>query len=55
MFLTDRRFRQALPLGGTTAERPTSPPTGFMFYDTTIHKPIWWDGAAWKTASNGVP
>lgn len=27
---------------GTTAQRPNPPPfIGFMFYDTTINRPIW--------------
>ena len=54
LFRTDRRFRQAIPLGGPTANRPTTPPTGTMYFDTTLTKPVWWDGANWKTASNVV-
>lgn len=34
---------------GPTAERPTGPYVGQQFFDTTLVKPIWWDGAAWIT------
>ena len=36
---------------GTTAQRPTVVPTGFMYFDTTLGIPIWWNGADWKNAS----
>ena len=34
---------------GTTAQRPTltTNDVGFMYFDTTIGSPIWWDGSAW--------
>lgn len=35
---------------GTTGARPASPATGQMYFDTTLGKPIWWGGAAWKYA-----
>lgn len=37
---------------GTTAERPTSPTDGQMFYDRSLKKPVWWNGAdaEWKDA-----
>lgn len=36
---------------GTTAARPTVVPVGFMYFDTTLGIPIWWNGSAWKNAS----
>lgn len=35
---------------GTTAQRPTlaSPDAGWPYFDTTLGKPIWWNGSAWK-------
>lgn len=36
---------------GATAARPASPVTGQMFYDTTLSKPIWYSGSAWKDAA----
>lgn len=39
---------------GTTAERPTTTIVGFMYFDTTIGYPIWWNGAAWFNAG-GIP
>lgn len=34
----------------TTANRPTGSVLfdGFQWYDTTLDKPIWWNGSAWK-------
>ena len=32
---------------GTTAQRPTGISTGFQFFDTTLSKPIWWNGTVW--------
>ena len=34
-----------------TANRPASPTAGQSFFDTTIGKPIWWNGTAWKDAT----
>jgi len=40
---------------GSTALRPTSRPTGFQYYDTTLLRPIWWNGTVWKdTEGNTV-
>lgn len=40
---------------GTTPSRPGgTPPTGFMYFDTTLGKPIWYDGSGWVDA-NGTP
>jgi hypothetical protein len=43
---------------GTTAQRPTLAAnvanTGFLYYDTTLGKPIWWSGSAWKDASGTI-
>ena len=35
---------------GSTASRPTlgSSDIGYQYYDTTLNKPIWWNGTAWK-------
>lgn len=32
---------------GTTAQRPESPTTGTRYFDTTLGKPIWWNGSNW--------
>jgi hypothetical protein len=41
------------PLSGTTLNRPTVRPTGFMYFDTTLSpsRPIWWNGSAWVDAT----
>lgn len=36
---------------GTTAERPLSPGTGALFFDTTINVELIWYGGSWHTAS----
>ena len=45
----------AIPLSGTTAQRPVSTvqaalPVGQFYYDTTLDRPIWWNGTVWKKA-----
>ena len=45
----------AIPLSGTTAQRPISTvqaavAIGQIYYDTTLDRPIWWNGAVWKKA-----
>ena len=45
----------AIPLSGITAERPISTvqvplAVGQIYYDTTIDRPIWWNGTVWKKA-----
>lgn len=39
---------------GTTASRPTSPFTAQSYYDTTLGKPIWYDGANWVDATGAA-
>ena len=36
---------------GTTAQRPSSPVNGYMYWDTTLGKPIWRVGNNWKDAT----
>jgi hypothetical protein len=39
----------------TTANRPTGAPQARQYYDTTINKPIWWDGAGnWRDGSGNI-
>jgi hypothetical protein len=45
----------AIPLSGTTAQRPVSTvqaplSIGQIYYDTTLDRPIWWNGSVWKKA-----
>lgn len=35
----------------TTAGRPTVAQVGTMVFDTTLGKPIWWNGSVWKDAT----
>jgi hypothetical protein len=38
-------------LNGVTGSRPGSPSTGQLYFDTTIGKPIWYDGTNWVDAT----
>lgn len=41
-------------LVGSSTSRPVEaniPYTGFVFFDTTLGKPIWWDGTSWVDAT----
>ncbi|OIN55728.1 hypothetical protein [Arsenicibacter rosenii] len=52
-----RRYKPVVPgRNGTTANRPGTVglPTGYPYYDTTLGKPIWWNGSAWKDAANST-
>lgn len=41
---------------GTTAQRPTGTAlqTGDVYFDTTVARPIWWNGSIW-IFSDGTP
>lgn len=39
---------------GTTAQRPTTVVTGFLYLDSTLGIPVFWNGAAWINASGAV-
>lgn len=39
---------------GTTEERPTSPPNGFVYRDTTINKLIWYFNNIWYDNSGNI-
>ena len=41
---------------GTTAERPTLATTdaGYLYFETTLARPIWWTGATWVDSTGTV-
>jgi hypothetical protein len=41
-------------LSGTTGNRSAGLAKGSQYYDMTINKPVWYDGAAWKDSNNAV-
>lgn len=43
--------RKFVTLNGPTANRPTSSILGQRFYDTTINKPVYWNGVTWKDSA----
>ena len=36
---------------GTTEKRLSGVDVGFQYFDTTLGKPIWWNGSAWVDAT----
>lgn len=36
---------------GITSSRPVVTTVGYMFFDTTLGKPIWWNGSIWVLAT----
>ena len=48
----------AIPTDITTygAIRPSNPPIGFMFFDSSssLNKPIWYNGSAWVDANGAI-
>ena len=39
---------------GSTASRPTGTWAGQSYFDTTLGKPVWWNGSAWVEAAAGT-
>jgi hypothetical protein len=39
-----------VPDAGSTLDRPITPNTGFMYFDTTLNRPIWFSGNLWVDA-----
>jgi hypothetical protein len=46
--------RKFVTLHGTSANRPTSSVVGQFYYDTTLDKPIWWNGTSFVDATGGA-
>lgn len=36
---------------GVTANRPINPVIGFLYFDTTLGVPVWYNGTVWKNAA----
>lgn len=34
-------------ISGITVNRPSNPQIGFQYFDTTLNKPLWWNGTKW--------
>lgn len=39
---------------GATGARPTATVIGWSYFDTTVGKPIWWNGSVWKDAAGST-
>lgn len=54
-YLQDEELKRTYQAKGTTAQRPTSPPVGMSYFDTTLGRPIWRkDTTSWVDAT-GTP
>lgn len=49
--VTSRKF---VTLNGTTANRPRGSILGQYYFDTTLGRPIWWDGISFVDADGNV-
>lgn len=48
-------YRKVQPIySGATAQRPTDAVIGFQFFDTSINKPIWYNGTGWVDANGNI-
>jgi len=52
--LTASEYSQLAGTTGTTALRPTVTKIGYYYFDTTLNKPIWWNGTAWTDSTGTV-
>jgi hypothetical protein len=43
-----------VPQGGPTGSRPGSPVLYMNYFDTTLNKPIWWNGTNWVNSSGAT-
>lgn len=52
-FLRVSNEMKGLRAYGPTSRRPSLRvgAVGFLFFDTTLGKPIWWDGSGWVDAT----
>lgn len=44
-------LKDTINLFGTTAQRPVAPPDGQMYFDSTLGKPVWFDGTEYVDAT----
>lgn len=48
-FSSNRGLTFILTTVGTTVQRPSSSkPVGFEYFDTTLGRPVWWNGTSWE-------
>jgi hypothetical protein len=41
-------------LSGASGGRPVVTNVGSFYFDTTLGKPIWWNGSVWKDSSGST-
>ena len=39
---------------GTTTARPTGQAVGYQYFDTTLNKPIWYNGSKWVDSTGAT-
>ncbi len=46
--------RKYVNMNGTTAQRPSSPVTGQQYFETTIGRPVFYNGTNWVDGAGSV-
>ena len=49
-FLTKEDFKKRIGDPATTSNRPQNPIIGQCYFDTTLNKPVWFNGSVWVDA-----
>ena len=49
-FLTKEDFKKRISDPATTNNRPQNPIIGQCYFDTTLNKPVWFNGSVWVDA-----
>ena len=47
-------FPTQLLVGASTGQRPSPPTTFQCYFDTTLDKPVWYDGSDWRDATGAI-
>lgn len=46
--------RKFVTMNGTTTNRPTGSILGQRYFDTSLNKPVYWNGSTWVDATGSV-
>lgn len=52
--ITEDREISLVPSSRASEERPSSVMVGYMYFDTTLNCPIFWDGNKWVKIDGGL-
>jgi hypothetical protein len=54
MIIGNQTIKKFIQENGATASRPSNAKAGQMFFNTTLGKPIWYNGSLWKDAIGNI-